>query len=345
MATKGFYGPNAKSLGAPTGYGSGNSSGGNGPAAGPQFTNQGQIFGPGTGIYTVLSDTAGNTLAAEFTSGDVSLSTDGGITFTPQGTIPNFAPGQLGGISITAAGTWIISGGDNLGNSLQRSTDVGATWAAIDPTIQNAGFISLGTDGAGNWVGFGNVDPMSGNEYGISTDDGQTWTTGVATIPAGPNFTVQLWDGAQWVLCAFHGTGGLLFTSPDGINYTLVPQASPTAALQTIVKSGGQLFAPDAGAVGVFGPAANVIALAALTGLPPAGVTGLTDINWLFKTSTLWIALDFEGGAASSPDFVTWSGLGSVNLLPGETPAWAAYDALNDSVIMGGEQGSICTLP
>lgn len=107
--------------------------------------------------------------------------TDGGLTWTRQGSVPFASKGYIKLASGTILSVQDIGHTNPAGNAkIARSTDDGATWSTIDaglrfPPISQQG-ICEGTDGSVAVAEYGN---LGNTVYRIrrSTDDGLTWTT------------------------------------------------------------------------------------------------------------------------------------------------------------------------
>jgi len=138
ISTKGFYGPNAKSIGAPFGYGSGNSSGGSGGGA---------MFTPvATGVFTDPTDDleqiiiGGNTVLIGSINFPLALaqSLDGGQTWARiLPALPNISPATFTQMFVQAgdsSGNFVARGRDSTGNDhILWSNNNGVSWADVTP--------------------------------------------------------------------------------------------------------------------------------------------------------------------------------------------------------------------
>ena len=118
--------------------------------------------------------------------------TDGGVTWTRQGSLPFAIVGMVKLVSGTLLAVRDIGHTNPAGNaSVARSTDDGKTWSTIDaglrfPPISQQG-ICEGTDGSVAVAEYGN---LGDTVYRIrrSTDDGLTWTTVLESSGTEPRY-------------------------------------------------------------------------------------------------------------------------------------------------------------
>lgn len=118
--------------------------------------------------------------------------TDGGLTWTRQGSVPFASTGYIKLASGTILSVQDIGHVNPSGNAkIARSTDDGATWSTIDaglrfPPISQQG-ICEGTDGSVAVAEYGN---LGNTVYRIrrSIDDGLTWTTVLETDGLEPTY-------------------------------------------------------------------------------------------------------------------------------------------------------------
>jgi len=295
------------------------------------FTNRGKISTHP--IVSLASDTSGNTLALD-SAGTAFLSVDGGHTFSTQGsigtTLPTFAPSDF----YTHAGTWIVAALRSW-----RSTNLGVTWTQIN-YIPNPNTSALGTDFAGNWVAIANATPAN---TGFSTNDGVSWTINGSTFGTGafPPANI-IWDGSQWICPGINAVTGQFFTSPDAITWTIQPLLTQTATIpDQIYFIGGVYYTADFNSAHVWQSSTFAGLLTPNLIAVPVDASG---IQFILKGGVNWIALDFLGGVASSTNFTTWLA-GTLNLATGENSFSCAYDSTHNSIIVGGNQGSITTYP
>lgn len=227
MATKGFYGPNAQTLGAPHGGGQGNSSGPPTPtgATVPQFVRvDGGVFQP-TDVLALLVRGNNTILAGDFTGTLVlGRSVNAGVTWTriipavPVGTTTLFIN------SANTAGS-VFCGLAQIGgvNSVLTSADGGLTWIDTTPagsSVDGAPYYSPKYDKFVVW------DSGSVQLKYYTSPDGATWTPHVSVgFTLAPEVIV---DG-QTSSCAFGlslppaGTGGpQVWRTTDGVTWAPV---------------------------------------------------------------------------------------------------------------------------
>jgi hypothetical protein len=340
-ANHGFFGFFAKTFGNPKGGVPGTS--------GITFTHRQNPTGHS--IFALANNGAGlsmlvDSTGAVWTSGNGQTFTqDIGQVITP------FAPlaprGSL--IYVPASGTWFLSAAEGLsgGDQVFRSTNDGESWIATAAGITNGGFLALTQGPADSLVAVGNTVPAPPANYGHSAN-GTIWTkNGVTTIsgPAGSLPQALLYDGTDFQLFSINAAGTIasIWTSADGLTWTATEMdfTEPDESLGVGLFVGGNYYCADTGAVQVFGPAASIATLAGEVGTP-IPTTGFAQ--FLAYNGTNFFAFDAHGTVANSPDFVNWA-LGSLNMEAGESANAVTYDANHNSLIVGGTDGSICTVP
>jgi len=296
------------------------------------WTFRGDIAGANA-IYGVATDGAGLTLLVDG-AGHVYASTDGGHTWAlrssiPGGLLPSYGNLQYGD------GVWIFGA---YGTDVARSTDGGNTWSTIATGIASAGQGWVGTDGAGNWVLWGNTGPVT-NNYAHSSDGGATWSMS-GTFDNGGVDTPPFWDGAQWVALVLNAaqTDTVIATSADGATWVA---SLPSHGLDVIGFIGGLYVGADGSGARSSNTADG------LASANPVGVPGMGNPEAIVGTAGLYFIFDNAGQVFNSPDFQNWF-QGVANLAGGESVARAgnvAYDAANASYIAGGNAGSVITYP
>lgn len=346
-AAHGFFGFAAKTFGNPSGATSGDGSlvPPGPPAVTPVvWTFRAQPTSGGAPVYAMASDTAGRTILVD-TSGAVQVSTDGGHTWTGAGLISPFTifSGSPRGMLVASDGVWILSGANGVGGSSYfRSINNGVTWVPI------VGLASaLGTDGAGTWVSTPADSPLPPADYQISVTNGLTWaSTGVTTI--GGEFMLPiLWNGTEFVLFSVDSAGTFfptIWTSPDGATWTPFSNNSSVQSWGFPLFAGGVYYATDQQAANVYTGAS----IDALNNAPPIP-TNLTGGSLLLGRTAAgqFFAFDTVGNVANTNpgSFSAWA-LGTPNFaMAGESGNQLCYDVVNDSLIVGGNLGSICTVP
>lgn len=352
-ASHGFFGLGAKTFGNP-----GGATSGTGyfvppvptpPNPGIKFTRQTSPTG-GNPVFAMTSDTAGNTLLVDST-GRVFHSTDGGVNWLLVTTIAGWNPVQTTGRLLTAAGTWMLSAQQNVGNiSFFRSTNLGVAWAPIVSGIGGAGSYAMATDGAGNWFAIGNIIPATPANYGLSTNDGVTWASaGVTTIAGTTAVNPQLWDAAasEWVVLTKDPVtvDAALWTSPDALTWTehlMTGPSAPNPNFGGALISGGIIYATDQFSTDMFEGATPTAFAAAdpVSENPTNGGTFLVRAG----VGGQFFVFDGQGNVANCTDYITWLE-GTLNFQGGEFPNAVCYDQTHNSVIAGGSAGSICTVP
>ncbi|MCA9490962.1 MAG: hypothetical protein KC621_13630 [Myxococcales bacterium] len=142
---------------------------------------------------------------------------------------------------------------------LFRTSDHGASWTSVTSNGTGLSSIAWGADG---------TTVLAGNNFGrlfLSTDAGLTWVTLPMSIPGAPAWVTADDDGF------LIGTGGGLFTSPDGASLTRVDgfdhpihQVEATGdGTRYVVVRGGGLYRSDAG-----GPLTQIAPSLTEIGLP-----------------------------------------------------------------------------
>lgn len=226
MATKAFWGPNAQSLGAPTGSGSGNSS--FVPSSGivvPQFVRvDGGVFQPGDTPATFTR--GGNTILAYDFSGTSAFgrSTDAGLTWSR--IVPNVPAGTtlLFPTAANATGSVFCGNGTIAGSpAVLTSVDGGLNWTETTPAgsfVNGPPFYSEKFDSFVVW------DNANVNLLYYTSPDGVTWSSAASV-----GFTLSgetLIDG-QTHSCVFGlsqiagGTGSpQVWITADGLTWAPV---------------------------------------------------------------------------------------------------------------------------
>lgn len=322
------------------------------PPPGPSFTFRG--VPSGNPIIALVNDGAGNTLFVDV-EGKVFESTNGGHTWGQVGTIAGLLTSATSHVMLFNDGVVILAA-DVHGTiaDLYRSTDFGAVWSLVTAPIttsSGAGAVALGVDpGSNNWVAasINQSATPSSTVYAQSTNNGASWT-GTGNVTDINGITAQfpiLWDGARWVLSSFDDSfNPLVWISPDAGSWT---QETTTNGMEfdTILFEAGTYFAVAPPNLTVSAPS---VASMVVTGPDVIGPLATnTGFIQLMKIASGWIAVNQQGGgtslAASSPDFATWTAV-TTNMQSGESILQGCYDSVNNSVIIGGDAGSICTLP
>jgi hypothetical protein len=346
-SSHGFFGFRAKTFGNPGGATSGDGyfvNGQGGSVAPITFVRRAT---PTTHpIFALASDAAGNALLVDNT-GAVFKSTDGGHTWSSLGAIAGFAPVQPLGYLMTAGGTWILSavGG---GNDLYRSTNIGASWTPITTGIVSDSGLAIGTNGAGTWFAVGAVNPAAPANYGLSSNDGVTWASAGVNSTGGTAAQYPvIWDGAQWVLFSSDPTGsfGDIWTSPDGLNWTANEMDFANGFLGGALFVGGNYYTGQRNQNNLF----NGNSVTALTTATPINAPGIVDVQIIVQDlhTTVFFAMDSEGNVANTgaAGFGAWA-QGNLNFATAGAACNAAcYDSVHQSVIAGGADGSVCTVP
>jgi hypothetical protein len=339
-AAHGFFGFAAKTFGNPSGATSGDGAlvPPGPPAVTPVvWTFRNQPTSGGAPVFAMASDSSGHTVLVD-TAGAVQQSTDGGHSWIGQGTIPGFSTTETRGMLMVGDTVWVLTGG----NSSYRSLDIGTTWEAL---IGAPG--SLGTNNAETWVAISATIPCPPADYGVSTDNGATWPSdGVTTIAGTNGFLPVVWDGTQFVLFSFDVTGTIptIWSSPDGLTWTGSPSNTSVANWGFALFAGGVYYATDQQAANVYSGAS----IDAINNAAPVA-TNLTGGSQLLGRTAAGqsFAFDTVGNVANTApgSFSSWV-LGTPNFSqPGESGNQLCFDVVNNSLIVGGTAGSICTVP
>jgi hypothetical protein len=345
-AAHGFFGFAAKTFGNPSGATSGDGAliPPGPPAVTPVvWTFRAQPTSGGAPVYAMASDDSGRTILVD-TSGAVQISTDGGHTWNGAGVISPFTifTGSPRGMLVASDGVWILSGANSVGSAFLRSIDNGTTWIPITGVAS-----ALGTNGAGTWVSTPADAPLPPASYQISSTNGLTWaSTGVTTI-AGEYMLPILWNGTDFVLFSVDATTGTIptiWTSPDAATWTGFPSNTSVENWGFALLAGGNYYVTDQQAANVYTGAS----VDALNNSPPIA-TNLTGGALLLGRTAAgqFFAFDTVGNVANTNpgSFTAWV-LGTPNFSqPGESGNQLCFDAVNNSLIVGGTAGSICTVP
>jgi hypothetical protein len=288
-----------------------------------------------------IGSNAGLTLLIDST-GNVYESTDGGQTWALLSTVPIGTIGGNGNL-VFGNGVWLYG---SIGTDVARSTDNGATWTDIATGIVAAGNGWIATDGAGNWIIFGNIGGPGGvtNNYAVSADDGVTWTL-ANTFSNGGAPSPPLWNGALWVVVVGdlpNGADTVLATSADGQTYAASADTNDIFAFTLLA---GVYFACN----GVSNKVRHAASVAALQAAATVTIAGLspTGNDGVLAAAGRYFVFDDSGGVANSTDASIWE-IGTQNFAATEALSAAgavAYDTVNDSYIVGGNLGTVCTYP
>lgn len=350
LAVKAFFGyqnPNfgaingvgAKTFGNPLGASSGNGGtsglGSNppGPPTPPTptplaFVKQASPTG-GTAIGSMSPSPTGVLMMDQ--NGEVYLSTNGGNAWTHVATTGN----GLGGSGGRGAGSRTLLGG---GNAMYTDTSGATVWTQVF-ACGNAGFSFFATDGAGNWVAFGNDTGITGN-HGWSNDDGTTWTIGsVGIFPSDAGMDAQgmCWDGTQWGGI----TNGSLAHSPDGKDdWSLIASANFFDGAMS--KLGGILIAGGSGELYAVNSISQLATATPINAF--LGGTLMTIAYSPFHGGT-WVLSDIAGNVRNTNTPKTNFNYAVSTLTPalaaGEWVNCSAFDPINNAFVLGTTHGSI----
>lgn len=282
--------------------------------AGDNYTHR-QNFGFGTAIGGIACDNAGNSILVtdELVSpgqwGKVYKSTDGGHTWAHTHDINKSSP-QVGGCLRFGNGVWLLA---NTDGSIFRSTDQFATFTTVIHGVLGPIDMVLGT--GSNWV-LMSTRNIPGTGFGLSNDDGQTWTTGNFGTAAGMT-TSGCFDGVNWVfICnnlAFTDT--VIAHSSDGSTWTV--------------------SADDNGLYGVAWSGTKY-----LSGGCDSAIDLQNDVNPAFRASGTLAGLQAGASTQLNPTGnCNFTGGGFIQL------NGTAYDSTHNSVIIVSNTADVCTLP
>ena len=191
-----------------------------------------------------------------------------------------------------ALGSWISVGG---GGRVYTSLD-GITWTAR--------FLGM-KDSVEGFANNGVVALALGQQCSfMTTADGVNWTTYASAMPASNSCTDVVWasGSSQFVALTSSGsTTGNIYTSPDGINWTLISTTGPTRAYNFA-------YSPTAGYVAVGSPDF-------VTGEIWSSADGITwttqavanRLNGVIWTNNQFVAIGDNGAIHTSPDGAVWA--------------------------------------
>lgn len=306
------------------------------------WTNRGAVALAGGWGLVYLG--GGNTLAMG-NDGQTYRSGDGGHTWAHLGSAAGWVASQVDG-PLVASGTTIIAANDG---NIFRSTNGGVSFTSAANGINNAGGVIVGTDGAGNWVGVGNIAGPLSNVYGKSIDDGVTWSTaGNVTSIGGAAYPANVfWDaaGSQFVFFGLLGVGSTdLQTSTDGLTWSLTPFVPSPDSIGLLQSIGGSLYGCSLNANSIY--VSNTVAGLAN---PASTITVSADTNglsFLLQAGSVFFTIDFAGQVFNASAIAGPWALGNLNFPALDTAAAMVYDPVNHSVIaLSVTAGQISTFP
>jgi hypothetical protein len=182
---------------------------------------------------SVAVSTDGSTIAATVAQGQIWVSTDGGVTWSPRDSIRNWYT-----VVMSASGEYFFAA-DN-GGRVYRSTDSGVNWAYVTGA---GNWFSLATSASGEWVFLATMDGYLhySNNYGVS------WYNYYASVKSCHSIAIS--DDASTVLAAdfggyFYvdrpGAGGILAAAHQDQWFSVA--VTPSGSLMAAVAFGGYLY-------------------------------------------------------------------------------------------------------
>lgn len=294
----------------------------------------------GNGVFMGLTtNVAGDTAY-------VVRSTDGGVTWTQVLLTSGLVSFQAMNDLAYGAGVWIAVGGStnpSLAPLVYRSTNDGLTWTHVTglPALGSAAYPDPGSVGfqSGTWVvAVSTGSSTAGTDnYMVSTDGGLTWTL--------PNIFDCHYFGDQAIgvdgtnfncACVDASNATKIATSADGRTWATV--AAPTDFNFSQIAFGAGVYVSGNSSTATVRVAATLAGLASAADTP----TGLASgSNWIQYGGGTFIAIDSDGGVASSPDGVSWT-LELLNFPSGQLPFSVAYGS--GVFVAAGSSGNISTL-
>ena len=218
----------------------------NASAAVIAFTNIAALYGLGTEHVTggVFAD-GSNVYAA--TTGGLSISTDGGATFTSKTTANGLGAKSVRGVFASGAIVYAATTG-----GLSISTDSGATFTNKTTTDGLGDNAVIGVFASGSTVYAATAGGLS-----ISTDSGATFTNRTTTNGLGNNSVIDVFASGSTIYAATNGglsistDSGATFTNKtttDGLGHNRVRGVYTVGATVYAATDGGVSISTDSGA-------------------------------------------------------------------------------------------------
>lgn len=305
----------------------------------PVWTNRGNI----SGSEPILAIAAGGGIVLAVDDiGETFRSLDGGVTWSASISNVGAGNGTLYSNMGFDSGTWLY-GGD--GNFLPISTNNGTSWGTTTNPLGSGNNGYVATDGAGNWASWCDAVQSTPNIFGISVDNGVTFSQ----IADGARHAVgpPIWDptSALFAVCTRQNVSGQYELSTHTNTGGSLTSTSVSSHLWLLAHSDGVYLAGVIDSPSVRS-ASTLAGLVTATDISLASVGLTSGIIALLAGGGRYFAFDAAGHAAYSANGSVWvsSSLPLVSEGLSESVGAVAYDPTHSTWIVGGDRGSILTL-
>ena len=217
----------------------------------------------GAGIAAISNTLGGNINSVQWINTQFVAVGDGGLIATsPDGQTWTVQTNPIAGASykdIIWNGNTTIAIGGASGAGVVITSNNGTNWAIAESSLGSATIETIAWDDDEQWVGFG------GTQW-FSSDNGQEWTARGSFVPvngSGTHSVVDvIWDYKNTQFVAV-GSGGSVYTSPDGVVWTERTTSSSSFSAITgnedilIAAAGDEIFKSTNGIdweIGIAGP-------------------------------------------------------------------------------------------